>query len=270
LSANKKRKWIGDFRFWIRNQPSLNTKANYPKRSKAILIINALFIGFGILGYFRSKSLAEKCNNSGKDWDYYNSTCTELKNKIVAPSDTLKTWDDCIYLKRDSLEIQPYKNCVKINSDVPILSETTYGEIQYDSNGYAWLSTKQFHGILIKKSKGIVLWGISYFDNGIDDFNCGLIRIERNHKTGYADSNGRIVIEPQFDGAWQFKNDLAMVCKGCVLETCEKGDCEHRALTGGDWSVIDKSGTVVKVVEDWRKGYEYMGKRSELAFPKKK
>lgn len=50
-----------------------------------------------------------------------------------------------------------------------------------------------------------------YFNNNTGSFNSGLAVFEINHKFGYVNTNGEIVIEPQYLCAFDFSEGLAMV-----------------------------------------------------------
>ena len=54
--------------------------------------------------------------------------------------------------------------------------------------------------------------------------------------------NGNIIIQPQFDCAYPFKNGKAKVGKGCNKKT----DGEHSQWTDGKWYTIDKKGKIIK------------------------
>lgn len=87
-----------------------------------------------------------------------------------------------------------------------------------------------------------ILYHVFPFDNGPDYPSEGFFRIEMNNKIGFADAQtGKIVIAPQYDGAYSFQKGFAKVSIGCQTIT----DGEHRAWTGGTWFYIDKSGKKV-------------------------
>ncbi|NJO90703.1 MAG: WG repeat-containing protein [Chloroflexia bacterium] len=68
-----------------------------------------------------------------------------------------------------------------------------------------------------------VLFEVFRYDNGPDYFSEGLLRIVKNGKIGYANEQGKIVIEPQYDCAWPFANGKASVSNSCKVEK----DGEH-------------------------------------------
>lgn len=83
------------------------------------------------------------------------------------------------------------------------------------------------------------------FDNGPDQFRDGLVRFIEEHKYGFADQSGQVVIPPEYDGALPFDKGLAEVCLGC-LEKCADDACEHHVFSGGEWRSIDKNGLTLK------------------------
>lgn len=79
------------------------------------------------------------------------------------------------------------------------------------------------------------------FDNGPDDFQEGLARFTSDHKFGFFDKTGKIVIKPRFDFATPFQEGLAAICQGCK----EKFSGEHRFMEGGSWGYINQKGEIV-------------------------
>jgi len=110
-------------------------------------------------------------------------------------------------------------------------------------------SIKDF-GIVMTQEKRLIgidkndneLFEVYWFDNGPDYISDGLFRIVKNHKIGYADEAGRIVIEPQYDCAFPFEDGFAKVSNNC---TAVKED-EHTAWVSENWITIDKKGIMKK------------------------
>ena len=117
---------------------------------------------------------------------------------------------------------------------------------------YLFCFTEKFYKFAIVRSsdKGIigidrkesVLFNVYVIDNGPDEPSNGLFRIIKGDKIGYADMNGNIVIQPQFNCAYPFKNGKAKVGRGCKKQT----DGEHSWWVGGKWFTIDKNGNIIK------------------------
>jgi len=76
------------------------------------------------------------------------------------------------------------------------------------------------------------------FDNGPDYFEEGLARFVQDRKFGFFDESGKVVIQPQFDFAYPFKDGKAKVGWGCTFTP----DGEHQQVSGGEWKQIDKTG----------------------------
>ena len=104
-------------------------------------------------------------------------------------------------------------------------------------------------GIVLKKGTvcmaidktGKELYQIKWYDNGPDYASEGLIRIIKDGKTGYADENGKIVIEPLYECADPFEGGKARVSLKCEL----KADGEHTQMISDGWFFIDKTGKKV-------------------------
>ena len=85
------------------------------------------------------------------------------------------------------------------------------------------------------------LFEVFVYDNGPDPISEGLFRIVKNGKIGYADKNGRIVIEPEFQCAFPFKNGIAKVSTDCE----EIKDGEHTLWESNNWTYINKEGKII-------------------------
>jgi hypothetical protein len=106
---------------------------------------------------------------------------------------------------------------------------------------FAIVSTPD-EGIIGINRKEDILFNVYVFDNGPDYLSNGLFRIVKNGKIGYADKIGHIIIQPQFDCAYPFKNGRAKVGNGCTTKT----DGEHSNWTARQWYVINKKGNLIK------------------------
>jgi hypothetical protein len=86
------------------------------------------------------------------------------------------------------------------------------------------------------------LYEVHWFDKGPDYLQDGLFRIKRNGKIGYANTNGEIIIKPQFDCANPFENGKAKVSFDCELQK----DGEHNTMISNNWFYIDKTGKKIE------------------------
>jgi len=117
-------------------------------------------------------------------------------------------------------------------------------ELHFDSYGLAPVLSLKTGWMYVNRKGKVVVNGVPQMDNGPDSFHDGLVRIVKNEKYGFANRQGDIVVPAIYDGALNFENGTAKVCKGC-RNKCADADCEHRFFSGGDWLVIDTKGLVV-------------------------
>lgn len=82
------------------------------------------------------------------------------------------------------------------------------------------------------------LFEVFRFDNGPDYISDGMFRIIKNGKIGFADMEGKIVIQPQFDCAFPFIHGKAKVSNNCI--TVKHG--EYSGWESGQWFFVDKTG----------------------------
>lgn len=106
--------------------------------------------------------------------------------------------------------------------------------------------------------KGEFLYQPFLYDNGADYFSEGLRRLVKNGKVGFADRNGKTIIEAEHDFASPFNYGYATFCDGCDWE--ETND-EHRSIVGGKWGVMNVTGqTVQPLAKPTEKDIEIDGK----------
>lgn len=91
--------------------------------------------------------------------------------------------------------------------------------------------------------QGNRLYEVYWYDNGPDYLSEGRFRIIRHGKIGYADSLGRIVIEPQYACAFPFYQGKARVAYRC--RDIAAPEDEHRQMESEAWFVIDREGREV-------------------------
>ena len=91
---------------------------------------------------------------------------------------------------------------------------------------YCYTDTIRNFGIVIENKTGKLLgidqngtelYEVFKYDSGPDYLESGLFRIIKNGKIGYANSNGKIIIEPRFDCAYPFNGDYALVSDNCEM-----------------------------------------------------
>lgn len=120
----------------------------------------------------------------------------------------------------------------------PVEGET----IVFDGSKEDEKSEKNAWGYVYDRN-GKFLYQPFLFDNGADYFSEGVRRLVKNGKLGFADRNGKIVIEAEHDFVAPFNYGYAAFCDGCGWE--KTGD-EHRAIVGGKWGVMNVKGHTVQ------------------------
>jgi hypothetical protein len=158
-----------------------------------------------------------------------------------------------VFLSHCKANQEPSKDDYWLSFHDAAHSETGYkkpnGDIAIAAGKYPFCFTDTFRNfaIVAHPAQGLVaidkqeqiLYQVFPFDNGPDEPSEGLFRIEMNHKIGFADAkSGKIIINPQYDGAYPFRQGVAKVNIGCQTAT----DGEHSTWVGGNWFHIDKTG----------------------------
>jgi len=117
-------------------------------------------------------------------------------------------------------------------------------QLQFDSHGLAAVRSMTNGWMYVSRTGKVVIKGVPTVDNWADTFHYGLVRVVRNEKYGFSNRKGQLVISPVYDGAMNFENGKAKVCKGCTSKCVEQG-CEYHAFSSGEWFQIDTKGAVV-------------------------
>lgn len=105
--------------------------------------------------------------------------------------------------------------------------------------------------------KGSFLYQPFLYDNGADYFEEGVRRFVKNGKVGFADRNGKTMIEPIHDFVSQFNFGYASFCDECDWE---KTDDEHKAIVGGDWGMMNFKGEIIQPISKSENAVEINGK----------
>lgn len=146
------------------------------------------------------------------------------------------------------------KNCLILTEDADFrqgyLNQNGDTVIPFGKYKMCFTDTIKTFGIVLDEASNFaaidknenVLFEVFKYDNGPDYFSEGLLRIVKNGKIGYANEQGKIVIEPQYNCAWPFANGKASVSNNCKVEK----DGEHKIWTSENWVKIDKSGKIVE------------------------
>lgn len=117
-------------------------------------------------------------------------------------------------------------------------------KIKFDTQGLAGGSISG-EGCYWLNSKGL-LRKTHCFDNGADSFAEGFARyIDERGNFGYMDQHLKIKILPAYTFAFPFESGQAKVCQNCTTEKIRPSS-EYSVVTGGNWSLINKKGKVIK------------------------
>jgi hypothetical protein len=114
-------------------------------------------------------------------------------------------------------------------------------DLAFDSHGLAAVRSAKEGWMYVSRSGKVVIKGVPVMDNGADSFHDGLVRIVRNGKYGFANRAGQVVIPTIYDGAMNFENGRAEVCKRCQISS----EGEYHVFSGGDWFRINAKGAIL-------------------------
>ena len=151
---------------------------------------------------------------------------------------------ECVYAPKPSKdnpypELSPQGECGRlVNHDTFVLNREHFDNLYFSEHG---LASIRYEGLIFYVSRTGKITRTHYFDNGADYFVEGVARTISSKKFGYIDRQLNVVIKPEYDFAFPFKNGVAIVCNGCRPEP----DGEHKRVVGGKWGAINKSGQVV-------------------------
>ena len=135
-----------------------------------------------------------------------------------------KTSERCARKRGDTYEIAP-----------EILRDLTYSE------GLASIAFHG-HGWFYRHRNGRMMEMLT-FDNGPDSFEEGFARGRVDGNMVFVDHGLNVRLELPYTFAFPFSRGRAVVCQGCVEVSKDNG--EHRAMEGGKWGAIDKTGRLV-------------------------
>ncbi|MEH2495935.1 hypothetical protein V1294_002414 [Bradyrhizobium sp. AZCC 1678] len=152
-----------------------------------------------------------------------------------------------------------FKQCAATGPDGrPRLKRSYLARLRYDRDGLA--SVLLFGGTDKRKAqwfyvrRGVIPVPVESMDNGPDYFEDGLARSRVGGKIGYIDRKLNLVIPARYDGAYPFRDGVAVVCTACTIEydrTVTEG--ERSWYVGGQWGRIDRRGRVVSPFRSWEK-----------------
>ena len=150
-----------------------------------------------------------------------------------------------------------FKKCAATDPDGrPRLKRSYSARLRYGRHGLA--SVMLFNATDARKyqwyyiRRGTIPVPVETMDNGPDYFEDGLARSRVGGKIGYIDRKLNLVIPATYDGAYPFKDGVAVVCTACTYvsdSTATEG--ERGWYEGGQWGRIDRKGRVVSPLRSW-------------------
>ncbi len=189
------------------------------------------------------------------------ASCVQTENNKDADNKGSLSTEE---IKKDTVPVKTeisYSEIIEKSSDDYLLRVTTEDASKYvdkagktiiGENDYLMCLTDTFrnYALVLSQEKGFIainrdkkiIYDLFVFDNGPDYTSEGLFRIMKNKKIGYADSiTGKIVIEPEYQGAYPFENEKAQVTVKCKTIN----DQEHTTWESDSWIYIDKTGKII-------------------------
>jgi WG containing repeat len=158
-----------------------------------------------------------------------------------APRKTDASDTSCLY----DPEVFFISDCIQKAANRELfIKQKVLKQLQFDSYGLAPVFSQTYRWMYVSRTGRVLITGVPIMDNGADIFHDGLVRVVQNGKYGFSNRNGQLVVSPVYDGAMNFENGKAKVCKGCTVK-CVAPDCEYSVFSGGEWFQIDTKGAVV-------------------------
>ena len=157
-----------------------------------------------------------------------------------------------------------FKRCAATGPDGrPRLQRSYLARLRYDRDGLASVmlfnatDTRKYQWYYVRR--GVIPVPVESMDNGPDYFEDGLARARVGDKVGYIDRKLNLVIPATYDGAYPFRDGVAVVCTACTYfsdPTATEG--ERGWYRGGQWGRIDRRGRVVSPFRSWE-AYQRLG-----------
>ena len=157
-----------------------------------------------------------------------------------------------------------FKRCAATGPDGrPRLQRSYLARLRYDRDGLASVmlfnatDTRKYQWYYVRR--GVIPVPVESMDNGPDYFEDGLARARVGDKVGYIDRKLNLVIPATYDGAYPFRDRVAVVCTACTYfsdPTATEG--ERGWYRGGQWGRIDRRGRVVSPFRSWE-AYQRLG-----------
>lgn len=150
-----------------------------------------------------------------------------------------------------------FKRCATIGADGRLhLTRSFSARLRYHRDGLASVmvidpaARRKFQWFYLRR--GVAPVPVESMDNGPDIFEDGLARARVGSKIGYIDRKLNLVIPAIYDGAYPFRDGVAVVCTACTYvpdTTATEG--ERGGYAGGQWGRLDRKGRVVSPFRSW-------------------
>ena len=152
-----------------------------------------------------------------------------------------------------------FRQCAATATDGrPRLTRAYLARLRYNRDGLASVmlfvetDKQKFQWYYVRR--GVIPVPVESMDNGPDYFEDGLARSPVDGKIGYIDRKLNLVIPATYDGAYPFKDGVAVVCTACTYvsdRTATEG--ERGSYAGGQWGRIDRRGHLVSPFRSYEK-----------------
>jgi hypothetical protein len=157
-----------------------------------------------------------------------------------------------------------FRQCAATGPDGrPRLKRSYLARLRYHRDGLASVllfnETDKQNAQWFYVRRGVIPVPVEKMDNGPDYFEDGLARARVGGKIGYINRKLNLVIPATYDGAYPFRDGVAVVCTACTIEydrTVTEG--ERSWYAGGQWGRIDRRGRLVSPFRSWET-YQRLG-----------
>lgn len=164
-----------------------------------------------------------------------------------------QTVHECAYVSNDReperSQLSARGDCGELSEGGIALAPEHLAALWFDDDGLGAVYAAQRVFLVAPSGRSVETL---VYDNGPDFPSEGLVRAVSGGKVGFVDSSLEFRIPARWDFAFPFSGGYAVVCNGCVSIPVD----EHRAMEGGRWGVIDRTGRVVVPVEHTKEGLE--------------
>jgi hypothetical protein len=113
---------------------------------------------------------------------------------------------------------------------------------KFNRYGLAGFIIMDFGRVYVNHTGKVVIRDVANYDNGVDEFHHGLVRIERDGKYGFADPKGRVVLAAQYICAMNYEGVAGDFGPSVYVGGIVVSHGEHSWCEGGKWFKTDLQG----------------------------